>query len=128
MRPAPNPRIESHRTHVGPFAEPNRVHAGTNTGYFEFRRNGALLFVISSGTGEDCEGWEHVSVHVRQGVHKRCPTWDEMCFVKSLFWLPEECVVQYHPPAKDNISIHDYTLHLWRPLNADIPMPPKDFV
>lgn len=30
----------------------------------------------------DGEGWEHVSVSVDA---KRCPSWNEMCFVKAIF-------------------------------------------
>ena len=30
-------------------------------------------------------GWEHVSVSYR----KRCPTWEEMCRVKDMFFEPE---------------------------------------
>src|SRR3954470_90416 len=38
-------------------------------------------------------GWEHVTV---AGIHPdRTPSWDEMGFVKELFWMPEEWVVQY---------------------------------
>jgi hypothetical protein len=35
------------------------------------------LRVIAS----DGEGWEHVSV----SLANRCPTWDEMCFIKGVF-------------------------------------------
>lgn len=40
--------------------------------------------------------WEHVSV----SLPDRCPTWEEMCWVKSLFFEDEECVLQFHPPRK----------------------------
>lgn len=65
-------------------------------------------------------GWEHVSVS-RQN---RTPTWEEMCRVKDLFWDAEECVVQYHPPKSDYRNLHKYCLHLWKPLEVEIPRPP----
>lgn len=70
------------------------------------------------------EGWDHVSV----SLEHRCPTWDEMCFVRDFFFNPDECVVQYHPAEENYINDHDYCLHLWRPQNQEIPMPPKIFV
>src|SRR5574339_172672 len=43
--------------------------------------------------------WEHVSVHIdsKDRVVDRCPTWQEMCFIKDIFWEKSDCVVQYHP-------------------------------
>lgn len=72
----------------------------------------------------DGMGFEHVSVSLRD----RCPTWEEMCFVKDLFWDDEDCVIQYHPPKSEYINCHPYVLHLWRPINAEIPRPPKFLV
>jgi hypothetical protein len=72
------------------------------------------------------KGWEHVSVSVSPTVTQP-PYWDEMCFVKQLFWEPEACVVQYHPPQADYINITEGVLHLWR-YSAGFPMPPKIFV
>lgn len=70
-------------------------------------------------------GWEHVSVTIAP-VNKsptRCPTWDEMCWVKDQFWNKDEVVIQYHPAEKDYVSQHDYCLHLWRPKNVQLPTP-----
>jgi len=75
------------------------------------------LFVIAS----DGYSWEHVSVTVKN--KKRCPTWSEMCFIKSLFWDDYDMVIQYHPPKSEYISYHDYCLHMWRPMNQTIPAP-----
>lgn len=73
------------------------------------------LKVIAS----DGAGWEHVSVSKRY----ECPTWDEMCKVKSLFWDdPEDWAVQYHPPESRYVNNHPYCLHLWRPIDIG-PMP-----
>jgi len=69
-------------------------------------------------------GWEHVAV----STPRRCPNWDEMCFVKDLFWDEEECVMQLHPPHSRYVNNSRYCLHLWRPTYRDIPMPSSSFV
>lgn len=73
-------------------------------------------------------GWEHVSVSLItiNELHQieRCPRWNEMCFIKNLFFNEDETVLQYHPAKKDYVNIHPYVLHLWRPLEQDIPKPP----
>lgn len=65
-------------------------------------------------------GWEHVSIaHPR-----RCPTWEEMCHLKDLFWTEEETVMQLHPKKADYRNFHPFCLHLWRPIpGADLPAP-----
>lgn len=70
------------------------------------------------------QGWEHVSV----SYSNRCPTWEEMCRVKEIFWYDSECAVQYHPPKSEYINNHPYCLHLWRKCSADFELPPKEFV
>lgn len=79
--------------------------------------NHRRLNVIFSG-GDEC-GWEHVSV----STPVRTPTWEEMCFVKSLFWDDEDCVMQLHPPRSSYVNNHPYCLHLWRPVSVEIPTP-----
>ena len=69
-------------------------------------------------------GWEHVSVSRRD----RCPTWDEMCQIKALFWDDDDCVIQYHPPRSEYVNNHPYCLHLWRPIGVSLPMPPSIMV
>lgn len=69
-------------------------------------------------------GWDHVSVS-----HKnRTPTWEEMCIAKDIFFSEEECVIQYHPPRSQYVNNHKYVLHMWRPQNEEIIMPPKNMV
>ncbi|MCR4532718.1 hypothetical protein NUV62_17465 [Acinetobacter venetianus] len=69
-------------------------------------------------------GWEHVSV----SLPARCPTWEEMCFIKSLFWGEDDCVIQYHPPKSDYVNNHQYCLHMWRPIEQSLPTPPSFMV
>lgn len=75
---------------------------------------------IIAGSGE---GWDHVSVSPIE--RKRCPTWEEMEFVKRLFFKPDETAMQLHVPTSDHISHHPYCLHIWRPHDSLIPLPPS---
>jgi hypothetical protein len=85
-----------------------------------------FFFAIAS----DGEGWEHVSVHVRHDQEKasRCPTWEEMCFVKDIFWSDEDTVVQFHPPKAEYVNCHPFCLHLWRKKNSNFETPPSVLV
>lgn len=64
--------------------------------------------------------WDHVSISRKD----RCPTWEEMEQVKRLFFKPDEVAMQLHVPPTDHISVHPYCLHIWRPCDVAIPMPP----
>lgn len=106
----------------------NEDGAGKNFGAFEIPSpevDDAVLFIIASSGF----GWEHVSVHCSIGTKEETPTWDEMCFVKDLFWGEDDVVMQLHPAKKDYVNNHKHTLHLWRPSHGHaIPTPPKEFV
>lgn len=66
---------------------------------------------------------DHVSVTILN--QERCPTWEEMCWAKRLFFHPNECVVQFHPSEEDYVNCHPYCLHLWKPQGRDILTPQK---
>lgn len=88
-----------------------------------------LCVIASSGMPEEGFIWEHVSVHARTNAGKpnekmRTPTWDEMCYVKRIFWEPEEVVMQIHPAESEYVNDHPNVLHLWRPVGMPIPTPP----
>ncbi len=83
--------------------------------------NSELAVVASSGLG-----WDHVSVHVHH--ENRCPSWEEMVFIKDLFFADGETVMQLHPAKERYVNVHPYTLHLWRPQFQDIPVPPLIYV
>ena len=76
----------------------------------------AMCIIASSG-----EGWDHVSVSRRN----RVPNWIEMEFVKRRFFKPEEVVFELHVAEADHISNFPHCLHLWRPTDQEIPLPPK---
>jgi len=83
------------------------------------KNNKEILRVIASSQ----EGWDHVSV----SLEYRCPVWKEMEFVKKLF-MGDVVAYQLHLPESDHINCHPYVLHIWRPWNKEIPLPPKDHV
>lgn len=109
--------VEKGRVKGGHYA----TSGGERYGAFMLKAptGGRLRILVSDG--DESMRWEHVSV----SLEDRCPTWEEMCWVKSLFWEPEECVVQYHPPESEYVNRHQFCLHLWRPLGAEVPRPPR---
>lgn len=83
-----------------------------------------LRVIVSSARVPFSEGWDHVSV----SLPNRCPSWNEMSFVKSLFFHPDEVCFQLHPAESDHISNHEYCLHIWSNPKALISLPPNNFV
>jgi hypothetical protein len=113
----------THRVRTGRMASQDEIGAN---GLFmipfvtDYGNRVTILAVISS----DQEGWDHVSVSCQH----RTPTWEEMNFIKDLFFTEEECVLQYHPPKEDYINVHNNVLHLWRQQGVTIVLPPKEMV
>jgi hypothetical protein len=120
MRKTPPPELEHGRIRDGEY----RSNVGDMHGAFYLTEpRGRVMLVISSGS-DSTYGWEHVSVSLRN----RAPNWPEMCFVKSMFWSDDECVLQYHPAKVDYVNYHPNCLHMWRPIAFAIPMPPSILV
>lgn len=111
--------LEPFRFHGGPWGS----EQGDDFGAFQIPGpcGESLRIIASPGDADEAIPWEHVSVSTRH----RCPYWKEMCFVKELFWDEEEMVMQLHPPKSQWINNHDFCLHLWRPLDGNIPAPPS---
>lgn len=107
-------QIEDNRIRSGPY----KTSAGDLHGLFIIPFKSHTLKVMSSGKTDP--DFEHVSVSLRN----RCPNWQEMCFVKDLFWGEDEVVMQLHPAKKDWINNMETCLHLWKPLKQEIPLPP----
>lgn len=118
--------LEKFRTQI----EGIESNPGEHFGLFMIRRLYTTLRIIASDGDYKAAGldksyaWEHVSV----SVYNRTPTWEEMCKVKDLFWDEDEVVMQLHPAKKDYVNFHPFTLHLWKPILDEIPMPPTDTV
>lgn len=125
------------RARLRKAGHPYATLPGDRHGFFEvqYRAKGrpVTLRVLSSGDEPEMvevngERWEHVSVSVKPELGKkaRCPTWEEMCFVKDLFWAEDEAVIQYHPPEEVYVNLHPHTLHLWKPIGREVPVPHPD--
>lgn len=104
-------------------------------GFFYLKAPTGSYLKVMAGKGDPAEWpfpgppWDHVSVSLADSTRDpRCPTWEEMCWVKGLFWDDEECVIQFHPPKSQYVNVHPYCLHLWKPLGVEIPLPPKGAV
>jgi len=79
----------------------------------------ALHFMFSWGCG-----FEHLSV----STPIKCPTWEQMCKMKDIFWRDDEVCMQLHPKKEDYVNCMQYCLHIWRPIDKEIPMPPSIMV
>lgn len=112
--------LEPFRKTAGPMASPEGEHFGA----FYLTHVRTAIIVIASD-GSDDVPWEHVSARARDHKGERVPTWEEMYWLKSLFWDDEECVVQYHPPKSDYVNNHPHVLHLWKPIGIEMPRPPS---
>jgi hypothetical protein len=123
VKPTPNLTVERYRIREGRLAS---YRCDGNNGAFILPgimgRDRTLNVIISDGGG-----WEHVSVSLC--LHPDSPPrWEEMCYVKDLFWGDEECVVQYHPPQSEYRNLHEGCLHLWRSISVAIPRPDPEMV
>lgn len=78
-----------------------------------------LNFIFSWGCG-----FEHLSV----STPVRTPTWEQMCFMKDIFWRDDEVCMQLHPKKEDYVDNMPYCLHIWKPINKEIPTPPSIMV
>jgi len=121
MRARPPERLDAGRLREGYYAS-----------HWGFGMNGAFLvagpcgvdlkMLASDGADPISQGWQHVSVSLAVKHIKRPPNWQEMCFVKDLFFEDEETVVQFHPKKSRYVNAHPYCLHLWRrPHPYDLP-------
>ena len=118
-------KLEVGRVLTGPMA--SKPSWGAYGGFFVQGPCGEELKIVASGADADdkmSQGWEHVSVSTR----RRPPNWQEMCFVKDLFWDDQECVIQFHPPKSEYVNNHAYCLHLWRPIDGHVRLPPSILV
>lgn len=79
-----------------------------------------LNYLIIVSDGGD---WDHVSVSCLS--NNITPTWEVMSFVKDLFFEPEETVLQFHPKKSEYVNNAKNCLHLWRPINKEIELPPS---
>jgi hypothetical protein len=118
-------KLEAGRVKHGELASDSRW--GTYGAFHVHGPCGQELTIVASGADADdkvSEGWEHVSV----STPRRPPNWAEMSFVKDLFWSENECVIQFHPPKSEYVNNHPFCLHLWRPVDDHVRLPPSILV
>jgi hypothetical protein len=113
-------KLEAGRVRGGPYGSDRSLGP---YGCFNIQGPCGSALHIMATAGFDT-GWEHVSV----STPRRPPNWQEMCFVKDLFWADDECVMQLHPPKADYVNNHPHCLHLWKPTRTTIPTPPAVLV
>lgn len=92
---------------------------GFGGSFYDKKTRCNLNFIFSWGAG-----WEHCSV----SLPTRCPSWEQMCVMKDLFWNDDEVCMQLHPAKKDYINNMQYCLHIWKPIDKKIPTPPTIMV
>lgn len=110
-----------------------RVTKGVMSSDEAYGNNGLFIIPISNRTylqviSSDEMEWEHVSVVSVSDKKPRTPTWAEMCKIKEMFWEENDCVIQYHPPKSEYVNNHKNCLHLWKPINIQIPTPPIELI
>lgn len=86
-------------------------HSGPN-GCFAVAgpRGNVLRIIATDGEDKTSDGWEHVSV----SLMTRTPLWEEMAWVKDMFFEEDETVIQFHPAKRDYVNCHPFCLHMWR--------------
>lgn len=73
------------------------------------------------------DDWDHVNVVVKFGrddSQYRIATKEEMIEIKEMFFEDSEPAIEIHPKKEDYVNIDEYMLHLWRPVNRVLPLPP----
>ena len=101
--------------------------ANGNNGAFQIPLKKYPKKIEAFAIASDGMGWEHVSVSIMTAA-KRTPTWDEMQYIKVLFWGNSETVIQFHPTESEYVDMHKYTLHLWRKIGVTHELPPNILV
>lgn len=101
------------------FIEAEAPNDGMGGHYYDKESGKNLNFIFSYQMG-----WEHLSV----SMPSRIPSWDQMCRMKDIFWNKDEACVQYHPKEEDYVNMHKHCLHIWKPTNEILPIPPHILV
>lgn len=112
--------IEGSRVTTGFYASA----PGDDFGMFGIN-HGKKFFKIIASSGNEEIPWEHVSVSSKDYSGDRTPTWEEMHWIKQLFWDDEECVIQFHPKKSEYVNNHAHCLHMWKPIGIEFPTPPS---
>lgn len=85
-----------------------------------YRRTKDDLTVIETQAPDIANGEEQEWLHISMSYNDKLPSYEDMRLVKSIFVGPAHTALQIFPPETKHISIHDYCLHLWVPLEYDV--------
>ena len=107
-------KLDKYRIKEGPWGTP----VETPWGAFFIPLQSNIMKVICAPMDSE---WQHVSVSLRN----RCPNWEEMSHIKSLFWAESDTVLQFHPKKSEYVNMHPYCLHLWKKRDVDHELPPS---
>ena len=90
-----------------------KTNEGDSFGLFfvSYKTNKTPLKVIAAPSDSE---WQHVSI----SLPNRCPTHEEMSFIKDLFWTKDDTVVHFFPKKDEYVNNHRFCLHLWRHSNG----------
>ena len=85
-----------------------------------YQHSRGLRVIVSTAPFEEDNGreWMHISVSRKE----RCPSYDDMKFVKMAF-AESRFGYMVFPPPSENVNIHEFCLHIWVPLTGELPMP-----
>lgn len=96
--------LDNYRVKLGRYGTKD----GDDFGAFKIPFKSFILTVICAPM--KASGWEHVSV----SLENRCPNWEEMSYVKSLFWNEDQTCVQFFPKKSEYVNNCEHCLHIWR--------------
>jgi len=117
MRDIFTPEFEQHAINHPLVGMPIKGDGGAYLIPYTNKKNKTVFLNVQVSIGG---GWDHVSVSLKN----RCPNWFEMDYIKRLFFEEDEIAYQLHVKPEDHINIFRYCLHIWRPQNQEIPLPP----
>lgn len=112
-------KIDEIRKKRNLFIEAEAPNDGMGGHYYDSVSGKRLNFIFSYQLG-----WEHLSV----SMPNKTPSWDQMCRMKDIFWNDDETCVQFHPKKEDYVNNHPHCLHIWKPVNEKLPIPPSILV
>lgn len=61
-------------------------------------------------------GYEHISVSPTK--KSKMPTWNDMAYLKDIFFEDEEEAYQIIPKKSQYVNIKENCLHIWKPMNG----------
>lgn len=93
--------------------------SGVSAFVFDSPDSADVLTLRIGNLDDDIDIWEFAAVEAEW----RCPTWNEMKFVKDHLWAPEDVCLQLHPQQSRYINKSEFCLWIWRPIKLSIPQP-----